>query len=151
MTETQQRLRDIGRKPDAPVCYKDEQVGPIWVLSKGEICPGYVGPIINRDQYGFVGFRTHRQNFHRKTESYVLSDRVLQHLRERGVQLICIAEEDTGRVYEWHHSQWAHDMPQHGKSDDEKDEDQTFAPVDEAWGVFENHVEDVLLGDREVN
>jgi hypothetical protein len=150
MTE-QQLLRDYGGDTEAPILYKDRQLGPIPVLSKGEICPGYIGQVLNRDQYGFVGFREHREHFHVKMGGYALSERVLRSIRTVGVQVMLIAEEDTGRVYEWHLSQWRNEMPQHGKSDDEKDEDQSYAEADEAWGVYDDHTQDVMIGDREVN
>lgn len=150
MTE-QQRLRDVGEHPDPPILYKDRQLGPIPVRSKGEICPGYVGQVINREKYGFVGFREHRDHFHVKMGGYALSDRVLRSIRDAGVQLMLIAEEDTGRVYEWHLTQWQHEMPQHAKSEEEKDEDQTYAEAEEAWGVYDDHAADVMIGEREVN
>lgn len=147
----QQLLRDVGTPCEPPVCYKHEQVGPVYVMSKGEIYPGYVGNILNRDQFGFVGFRRHEDHYHRKMEAYMLSDTVLAELRELGVQLVLIAEEDTNRVYEWHISQFQESVPQHAKGSDEKDEDQTFVKVDDAWGTFDDHSGDVLIGEREVN
>lgn len=147
----QRLLRDIGGEPDPPVLYKDRQLGPIPVLSKGEICPGYIGRLISRECYGFVGFRQHEEHFHVKMEAYMLSDRVLRAIRDTSAFRILIAEEDTDRVYEWHHSQWRHDVPQHAKGEDEKDEEQTYAPVSAAWGVYDDHASEVLIGEREVN
>lgn len=144
-------LREVGGRVDPPVLYKDKQFGPISVVSKGKICPGYLGQVVTRDRYGFVGFREHSSHYHRKKDAYVLSTRVVNALRREGVQLMLIAEEDTGTVYEWHISHFAHEMPKSGKSDREANEPQLYAPVDDAWGVFENQTEDVLIGARETN
>lgn len=147
----QQLLRDVGTPSEPPVCYKQKQVGPVYVASKGGIYPGYVGKILNRDQFGFVGFRRHEEHYHRNMEAYMLSDRVLEELRSLNVQLLLIAEDDTNTVYEWHIDQFTESVPQYAKGTNEKDEDQTFALVEDAWGCYDNHTPDVLIGEREVN
>ncbi len=148
---SQQLLRDVGGSPEPPVLYKDEQFGPISVVSKGRICPGYVGAVLCRERYGFVGFREHSSHYHRKKDAYVLSARVIDALRSAGVQTMLIAEEDTGTVYEWHISHFCHEMPKSGKSEREENERQLYAPIADTWGRFENHAADVLIGAREVN
>ena len=134
-----------------PILHKDEQVGPIYVPSKGNIWPGYRGWIPARDEYGFVQFCDREPHYHRKMEGYALSDKVLVNIRSRGCKRILMAEEDTGDVYEFHESQFCNPMPKHAKGKDEKDEAQSYAKCEEAWGRFAGHAEYVLVGDREIN
>lgn len=152
MTDDQQRLEAFVDEPSRrPLVHKNEQVGPIRVESKGYIHPGYVGPVPAREKYGFVGFRERAKHFHRNEEAYMMSDKVLEILRSKGVQLIFIAEDDTGDVYEFHESQFNERVPQRAKGSREKDEDQTLVRVNEHRGRYDNHAAHVLVGNREDN
>lgn len=148
----QERLDTFGaRNKRRPILFKDEQVGPIHVESKGEIYPGYRGSIPALDAYGFVGFRKHDKHYHRNERAYMLTEKVVEYLRAKGCQYIMIAEDDTGTVYTFHESQWNEEVPQRAKGEDEKDEDQLMVKVHEHRGKFVEHAEHVMVGDREVN
>ena len=134
-----------------PVLFKDVQVGPINVASKGDIYPGYRGPIPARGKYGFVQFCEREKHFHRNEASYMLSLKVLEHLRSRGVEIILIAEDDEGYVYEFHESQFDEEAPQRAKGPDEKDETQMMVNVMHHQGKFADHADSVMVGTREVN
>lgn len=150
--DTQERLDSFSdAEPRRPILFKDAQVGPIHVKSKGRIHPGYRGPIPARNTYGFVGFRKHRLHYHRNERAYILSEKVVDYIRAKGCKLILIAEDDTGDVYVFHESQFDEEAPQRAKSSDEKDETQLMARVHEHRGLFANHAEHVLVGDREIN
>lgn len=150
--EAQSRLDTFSdQSKRRPILFKDEQVGPIHVKSKGEIYPGYRGPIPAYDSYGFVGFRKHRKHYHRNERAYMLSEKVVEYLRAKGCQFILIAEDDTGDVYVFHETQFDTEVPQRAKGQDEKDEDQLMVKVHEHRGRFADHAEHVMVGDREVN
>lgn len=147
----QNRIEQYGEGRTRPVLFKDVQVGPIRVLSKGDIHPGYRGPIPARDAYGFVQFCTREEHFHRNEASYMLSDKVLEHLRSRGVEIILFAEDDEGCVYEYHESQFDTEVPQSAKGTDEKDEPQRMVHILHHQGKYENHADSVMVGTRETN
>lgn len=152
MTDEQSSLRSFQENEKRrPMVHKDAQVGPIHVQSKGNIYPGYRGPVPARSAYGFVGFRERRKHYHRNEEAYMLSDKVLAYIRAKGCQYIFIAEEDTGTVFEFHESQWDTPVPQKAKGSKEKDEDQSLVRVTENWGQWADHADSILLGQREVN
>lgn len=150
--DNQERLDTFSdSNPRRPVMFKDEQVGPIHVKSKGRIFPGYRGPIPARDAYGFVGFRRRDRHYHRNEAAYMLSEKVVDYIRAKGCTILLIAEDDTGDVYEFHESQFNEEVPQKAKGTDEKDEDQLMVRVSEHRGKFAEHADAVLVGDREVN
>lgn len=143
----QKRVRDYAdmRKP---VLYKEEQLGPVPVPSKGRIYPGYVGHVTARRAYGFVGFRIHERHYHVNQEGYCLTLQVLRRMAAKGVRIVLIAEEDTGTVYEWHINDFDTEVPDKDKGPDEQDETQYSAQCETAAGVFEDHVDDVMIGPR---
>jgi hypothetical protein len=151
MSDEQSKIGGFTDEKSRPVLFKDAQVGPIHVLSKGDIYPGYRGPIPGRDAYGFVQFCERETHFHRNEAAYMLSYKVLEHLRSRGVELILIAEDDAGYVYEFHESQFDTEVPQRAKGTDEKDEDQRLVRVTHHQGKYADHASDVMVGPREVN
>ncbi len=148
----QERIDAFSDKPKRrPVLFKDVQVGPINVDSKGDIYPGYRGPIPARDAYGFVQFCERETHFHRNESSYMLSEKVLEHLRSRGVEVILIAEDDEGYVYEYHESQFNEEAPQSAKGTDEKDEVQMMVDILHHQGKYADHTDSVMVGTREIN
>lgn len=148
MTDDQSSLRNWQQEQTRPILHKDQQVGPIFVQSKGRIYPGYRGPVPSRDAYGFVQFCTRAKHYHRNEEAYMLSDKVLTYLRAKGCAVILIAEEDTGTVYEFHETQWDESVPQRAKGKKEKDEAQSMVRVTENWGRYADHADYVMMGSR---
>lgn len=102
---------------------------------------GWHGPT-TRGVRGFVTARDSHEHRIRALNAYAISQKVLDKLRDRNVELILVAETDTGKVLEYSPFDFSNSVPSEYLSD--KRDPQSYAETNDAT-VWPDHHGDVYV------
>jgi hypothetical protein len=141
----QQRIGAFGESQSRPVLLRAREVAPINVGERDAYSPGVLGPVPARGVYGVVVPCRLSDRLRGDPPAFAMPDKVLTHLESRDVEIVLVADDESGDVYEFHISQFEGEVPKSDLPASQREERQRSVDLQHHRGRYSDHYQSVIV------